>query len=250
VSKLNPDENPIKQLRSMLGRRVDGIIWCIPETDHSHDWINEIQSDPGIPIVLAFCTEKPHYSSVWVDNYSGGYQATHHLIQHGCQKIAHITGPISHRESKDRKAGWETALKEAGLEASRVVEGGWDIQDGWHSMERLIEEWPDFDAVFVAADQPALGAINFLKRRGKRVPEDIKVIGFDDVYELDYFDPPLTSIHQDYEKFGANLVEELSRRIQDPSTAPVAQVLPTYLVARRSCGCDHDSPRNDFKQNS
>jgi LacI family transcriptional regulator len=236
VGKLD-SEDPVKQLRSLLNRRVDGIIYCIPETCNSHDWTTDARFNPGIPIILAMCTAKPNYSSVWMDNYSGGYQAARHLIEHGCRKIAHITGPICNRESIDRKAGWENALKEAGLEFHRVVEGDWGVGTGYHAMQRLLGKYPDFDAVFVAADGPALGAINALQTSGRRVPDDIKMVGFDDVYEWDYYNTPLTTIHQDYGILGASLVKELSRRLQNPAAEAEAQVLATYLVVRQSCGC-------------
>jgi DNA-binding LacI/PurR family transcriptional regulator len=244
VSKLDRDEDPLKQLRLLLGRRVDGIIWCIPEEETSHDWIKDFQNESGIPIVLALCTPKPNYSSVWMDNYSGAYQATEHLIMHGCRKIAHIAGPILNRESKDRKAAWECALKEARLEPSRVVACEWGIQNGWHAMQQLLEIAPDLDGVFVAADAQAIGAINYLRHSGRRVPEDVKVVGFDDVGDLDYYDPPLTSIHQDYGSLGECLIKVLSRHIQDPLAEPEEKVLPTRLMIRESCGCHPDIKRN------
>ncbi len=239
VSKLESYEDPDKQLHALVNRRVDGIIWCIPERDNSHEWTKNARYDPGIPIILAFCTPKPHFSTVWVDNYTGGYQAAKHLIQHGCRRIAHISGPLDFREARDRKAGFEDALKEAGLDPKRIIEGGWYIRDGWYGMQRLLEKWPDFDSVFVISDETAFGAINVMQRTGRRVPDDIKVIGFDDVIDLDYYNPPLTTIHQDYRALGASLAIELSRRLKDPSAEPEAQTLPTHLVIRESCGCHY-----------
>lgn len=240
VSKLGQNENPINKLQSLISRRVDGVIWLIPETDTSHQWISDIQMAPRFPVVLALCSPKRDYSTVWIDNFSGGYQAAQHLIQHGCRNIAHITGPKDHRESKERLAGWAAALSEAGIEPFRVMEGGWYVRYGWHAMQNILEKWPDIDGVFVAADEPALGAISVLQQSGRKIPDDVKVIGFDDLMDLDYYNPPLTTIHQDFETLGASLVKELSRRIQDPSVQPEALVLPTHLVTRQSCGCDRD----------
>ncbi len=244
VSSLKPGENPLQLLYKLSAWQVDGIIWAIPETDDSHKWIDETKLRLKVPIVLALCTPRPLFSSVWIDNFSGGYEATRHLIEHGSRKNAHITGPMNHQESKDRKSGWEKALSDAGIEPKMVVEGGWSIKDGWLGMQKLIDHWPDIEAVFVASDDPAIGAMNYLQRSGRRVPDDVKVIGYDDVMELDYYNPPLTSIHQDYSSLWTCVVQELCRRIQDPNAEPKAQTLSTHLVVRNSCGCHYPEKRD------
>jgi DNA-binding LacI/PurR family transcriptional regulator len=175
-----------------------------------------------------------------MDNSAGGYTATRHLIEHGCRKIGHISGPLESLEAQERKSGWEKALSEADIEPTMFCEGDWYAEDGKSCMSYMLEQWPDIEAVFVSNDNCALGAISTLQKSGHRIPEDVKVIGFDDVRFLDYTNPPLTSIRQDYYSMGDCAAKELCRRIEHPESEAQVRIIPTQLVLRRSCGCEYE----------
>jgi len=239
VSRLSAGESPAKHLRSLFSRGIDGVIWSVPETESSRDWVEITKLDPDISIVLAFHSPLPGYSSIRMDNFSGGYVATKHLLEHGCRRIGHISGPLRQVEAKERMAGFERALEEAGLEPVRVYEGDWQISGGVSGMANMLEQWPDIEAVFASNDRTAFGVMNTLRRSGRRIPEDVKLIGFDDNLSLDYTNPPLTTIRQEYASMGTRAVKELFSRIEDPNRQPGAQTLPTQLILRQSCGCNH-----------
>ena len=241
VSQLNPGETPMKHLLTLFSRRVDGVIWGIPETIRDLGWNKVAGLDPTIPIVLNFYSPKPGFSSVQMDNFFGGYIATKHLLDHGCRKIAHISGLLSGSiESRDRKAGWEKALREAGLEPIIMCEGDWQVESGRRCMASLLNQYPDIDAVFASNDWTAYGVMDAVRAAGKSIPEDVKLIGFDDNIFLDYANPPLTSVHQDYVSMGICATNELFSWIENPDRQPQAQTIPTWLAIRQSCGCTPD----------
>lgn len=240
TSRLGIAEDPVNHLQSLINRRVDGIIWIIPETEQSHHWCTTTEIDPNIPIVFALSSSHLKQSSVCMDNFSGGYVATRHLIEHGCQKIGHIAGPKEAFEARERKAGWEKALIDEGLEPNMLVYCDWDGIDIKKQAIRMLEQWPDLDAIFAVNDTNALTAIKSFQKNKVRIPEDIKVIGFDDIRLLDYTNPPLTSIRQDYFAMGLHTVRELMRRIQNPDSEAKNEIIPTKLVLRQSCGCNID----------
>jgi LacI family transcriptional regulator len=237
VSRLTSSENPLKHIKSLLSRRADGIIWSVPEREDSHRWVEAARQNLTVPIVLAFCTARTGYSSMWLDNFSGGYQATKHFLEHGYRKIGHIIGPWNYVEAKERMAGWEKALQEAGIEPVIHSQGTWQMDGGARAMEDLLSRWPDIEAVFASNDRAALGAMSVLRQQGLRVPEDVRLIGFDDHYALVYTDPPLTTIRQDYNSLGICAVRELFSRIEDPTTKLQSKVIPVDLILRQSCGC-------------
>ena len=239
ISRLGNGEEPVKHLQSLKSRGVDGLIWVIPETEQSHRWWETMEIVPNIPIVFAFGSSHLQQSSVCMDNFSGGYAATRHLIEHGCRKIGHIAGPKDSFEARERKAGWEKALRDEGIEPNMVCEGDWYAEEKVDCIYQMLEQWPDLEALFVVSDNCALAAIKVLQNNNLRVPEDIKVIGFDDIRFLDYANPPLTSVRQDYFRMGQHAAKEVLRRIQHPESKAKVEVIPTELIVRRSCGCDY-----------
>ena len=237
TSRLGYNEDPVNHLQLLTNRRVDGIIWVVPETDQTRLWWETTQIKLDIPIVFAFSSPHLNQSSVRMDNFSGGYMATRHLIEHGCKKIGHIAGPKDSFEAKERKAGWEKALKEKGIEANMICECDWNETGVKEICMQMFAQWPDMDALFAVSDDHALTAINSFQENGIRVPEDMKVIGFDDIKFLDFANPPLTSIRQDYFTMGLHAAKEMRRRIQYPDSEAKIEMIPTQLIPRRSCGC-------------
>lgn len=174
------------------------------------------------------------------DNKGGALQAVRHLITLGHKRIALINGhPIS-RPRHDRLIGYREALDAAGLpyRPEYVKEFDFTWQHGYESMQLLLDLPEPPTAVFAAADLIAMGAIKAIRERGLHVPEDIAMVGFDDIEVASMVHPALTTIRQDKEEMGRVAGEHLVRLIEDPGFTPPIVQLPTELVIRESCGMD------------
>lgn len=189
----------------------------------------------AIPFVLVGrYTEDPAASYVDIDNQAAASLAVEYLIQKGRKKIATITGPQDMMVSHDRLNGYREALKKAKMpfDLNLVVEGGFTDEGGYAAMSKLLAQTPD--AIFAASDAMAVGAIRFLKEQGKRVPEDVSVVGFDDAPFAATTYPPLTTVHQPAELMGAHAVDVLIELLKDDKAEPITQILPSDLVIRES----------------
>ncbi|MFG2885205.1 LacI family DNA-binding transcriptional regulator [Streptomyces sp. NPDC048297] len=175
-------------------------------------------------------------SPVYVDcdNRGGARAAVRHLVALGRTRIAHITGALDQTSAVDRLDGYRDVVGDG--DPRLVVEGDFTPDCGERAMRLLLDRRPDVDAVFAANDLTAMGALRVLRESGRRVPEDVAVIGFDDVLPVaEQTDPPLTTVRQDIEEMGrlmARLLLRTSEATADP--APSSVVLPTTLVRRAS----------------
>jgi LacI family transcriptional regulator len=228
-------------LNSLIARQVDGVIWAVPEVGDNRDWFMERL--PALPVPMLFLTMEPRpgLSIVSIDNYRGGRLATEHLLQQGRRKIGHIAGPLDWWESRQRRAGWEDALSEAGLAPpeQQVVEGTWSSASGQRAFLQLLVQCPEMDAVFAANDQMALSVLQVACQQGIRVPQDLAVVGFDGIAEAAYFWPPLTTVNQDQHALGCKVVQELValiEMIEQEKTSLEAKVewLQPELIIRQS----------------
>jgi DNA-binding LacI/PurR family transcriptional regulator len=165
-----------------------------------------------------------------------------HLLEQGYRRIGHISGPLDWWEARQRRAAWEDGLKETGLESRDVhcVEGNWSPASGAQAVERLFDQYPAMDSIFVANDQMALSAIQFFVQKGLRIPEDIGIVGFDNIAESAYFSPPLTTIQQDQYNIAELAVAEVIKIIEagwhelEPVEPRTITVPPTLIVRRSS----------------
>jgi len=173
------------------------------------------------------------------NNVEGAYKAVEHLLQHGHEQVAFISGPADSPDSNARFEGYRQALQDHGLPLlSQLVERGNFLQPGgFQAMSRLLDRPDPPSAVFVANDEMAIGAIEAVRGRGLSAPDDVAIIGFDDIQMAPYIHPPLTTVRQPIREFGVLAVQMLLRRINDPESAAETVVLPTQLIIRRSCGC-------------
>lgn len=171
-----------------------------------------------------------------VDNISGAYKATTHLIDLGYQRIAHVAGTLDNRPALDRKIGYEQALREHNLPINQnlIVEGYFTEEGGYSSIERLLPHKPD--AIFVASDMMAFGAVRAIKDAGRTVPDDIAVVGFDDLPPSRRSNPMLTTVRQPILRFGARAVEVLIEIITNGNQSPHQTLFDTELIIRDSCG--------------
>lgn len=201
--------------------------------------------DPLIPQLIArqilavYVGRPPDVSQtsyVDVDNISGSFLAVSHLLRLGYQRIATISGPQDSAVGIDRRAGYVKALKQRGreIDESLVVEGDFCRDGGYTAMRQLLSQEPE--AVFAASDTMAFGAIQAIREAGLKVPDDIAIVGFDDLPLAAQCDPPLTTIRQPVQRNGKLAVETLIEMLETAPHPPRHIVLPTELIIRSSCG--------------
>lgn len=167
--------------------------------------------------------------SVGIDNLGGGYIATRHLIELGHTKILHITGPVTSSEAQNRRRGYEQAMKEAGLEPA-TVQGDWTAETGFRIGIELNLELTGYTGIFTANDQLSLGMLKAFHMRGVKVPTDVSLVGFDDIPESPYFNPPLTTIRQDFNQLGEVAIELLLSDLAGTKRKKVETLKPTLVV--------------------
>ncbi|MET8432935.1 LacI family DNA-binding transcriptional regulator [Streptomyces sp900116325] len=170
---------------------------------------------------------------VTVDNHKGATLATGHLLAAGHRKVWHLAGPEDWQESADRAAGWRATLEAAGIEPPLVVHGDWSPLSGYRAGQELAG-WVGrgLTAVFVANDQMALGLLRALREAGVRTPQDVAVVGFDDIPESEFFAPPLTTVRQDFATVGQHSIALLLDLIEGraPAGAPRISIEPQFVV--------------------
>ena len=233
------DIRPIYQ--AFLSQHVDGIIWAVPEVGENRKWVNNPSADIDIPLVYITMETRENLSIVSIDNYLGGKIAMSHLLEQGYRKIGHISGPLDWWEARQRMAAWQDALTGAGLAASDLycVEGNWSSASGALAIELLFHQCPEMDAIFVANDQMALSVLQFFAEKKIRVPEDIAIVGFDNIPESAFFYPPLTTVQQDQHLVAKVAVTEVIKIIEagwqgSEQVHPQSIILPPTLVVRQS----------------
>ena len=191
----------------------------------------------GVPMVVS---PRPGrdlpVSYVDVDNRGGARSAVLHLVEVGCRVIATIAGPLDMAPGIDRLAGYREALVESGLGTERKLEVAADFtqEGGAAAMTRLLAARPDIDGVFAASDLMAAGALAVLTAAGRRVPEDVAVVGYDDSPVATTTNPPLTSVRQPIEEMGTEMARLLLNAIDSASHAPRRVILATEIVLRAS----------------
>ena len=227
--------------QTLLSRHVDGIIWAVSEVGENLNWVNKLSLDLDIPIVYLTMKSLEKICVVSINNYLGGQLAMSHLLDQGYRHIGHISGPLDWWESRERKAAWSDGLKEANLEVKDEywVEGNWSSASGAKAIKKLLKQYPEMDAVFVANDQMALSVMQFACRRDLRIPGELGVVGFDDIPESAFFWPPLTTVQQDQFNVGEVAVEEIIKIIESgwhehEPVRPKSIMLAPTLVVRQS----------------
>jgi len=236
VEESPDDEEGTGYLRLMLERRVEGLILARPGVVFEGEHL-EGAASAGIPLVSIGSTELPGFTSVDVDNRRGGFDATKHLLELGHRSIATIVGPRDWPSADARLAGYHDALREAGsAETAELVEHGadWGLECGHAATERLLARGRKFTAIFAHSDLIALGAIRRLRLEGLSVPEDVSVVGYDDVPIAAYVDPPLTTVHQPMREVGELAAGLILDRIAGSERDDGPNLLPARLVVRQS----------------
>ncbi|MFG3587351.1 LacI family DNA-binding transcriptional regulator [Streptomyces sp. NPDC047990] len=229
------DQSERDQLtESVAERRVDGVLLV---SVHEHDPLPGLLEDMGLPTVLAGRRSADEsLSHVHSDNAGGAAAAVEHLLARGRRTIGTISGPLDMDVARSRLQGWREALGKAGHDAPDrlIASADFTEEGGETAMRSLLRQVPSLDAVFVASDVMAAGALAELRRQGRRVPDDVAVIGFDDSIIARHSTPPLTSVRQPVEEIGTAIARILLAEIDDPEEPRRHIVLPTELVVRDS----------------
>lgn len=235
------DNSTVKSvIDSLISHQVDGIIWAAPEIGNSHSWMKDYLDSVPVPIIFLAMKPREDVPSVTTDNYQGAVLAVHHLLDTERKKIAHLSGPLSWWEAAERKQGWIDTLLNAGLDVSEEywTEGDWSAKSGELAFIQLLEKYPEMDAIFVANDQMALSVLQQAHLRGVSIPDELSVIGFDNIDEAEYFFPALTTIEQDFQLLGEtavrNLVEMIDAQQKNISVQSKIEFIEPKLIIRKS----------------
>jgi DNA-binding LacI/PurR family transcriptional regulator len=214
------------------GGHVDGVLLA---SMHRDDPLPQILIRSGVPTVVGGRPDRPvpGLTYVDVDNVGGAQIATERLITAGRRAIATIAGPPDMTAGADRLTGYHRALAAAGVPAGQVAHGKFTRESGARAMEELLARFPELDAVFVANDMMAMGALRALRSAGRVVPDDVAIIGFDDIELAQHTEPALTTIRQPIVEVAHTMTELLLSQINGHVVGdPI--VLPTELVERDS----------------
>jgi DNA-binding LacI/PurR family transcriptional regulator len=183
--------------------------------------------------VVVIGAEVAGSASVRVDQVAGGRLATEHLLGLGHRTVHLVTGPLDTLDAAGRLHGWRAALDDAGLAAPETVSGDWSPRSGYAAAQRLVGR-PDLGAVFVSNDQMALGVARCLYEHGLRVPDDVSVVGYDDIPEAEFFTPPLTTVRQPFTDVGERAIAALLAGLAGGGADPAVSVVDPTLVVRAS----------------
>jgi LacI family repressor for deo operon, udp, cdd, tsx, nupC, and nupG len=211
-------------------RQADGLITLVPR-------LPKQLGHKSFPLVNA-CEYVPNadVASVYVDNTAGALAAVQHLLTLGHRSIAYISGPKSTAICVDRQRGYEQALQQAKVRVNPALMGTGDfsVESGIRATEGFLASGAEFTAIFCANDEMAIGAMQALRARGLRIPQDVSLVGFDDIRFARYTDPPLTTVVQPKEELGRQAMRSLLEILENPHAPLTKRVLATELVVRGS----------------
>ena len=232
----------VRVTKALLGYQIDGVIMDSLAAD-DQELISSLESlgKPHVVIHPDFLDRFGQASFVRIDNYKGSKRATEYLLELGHRAIGLVSYPAE-RPGNERHSGYRAALAEAGV----VADPGWvyesmdlPVQIGYRGALQLVPNHPELTAIFAATDEIAIGVLTALWQLGLRIPQDISVVGFDDISLASVITPPLTTIHQPIDEIARVAVELMVQMIEEGEEERKDLVLPTRLVVRESCA----SPR-------
>ncbi|TDE07958.1 LacI family DNA-binding transcriptional regulator [Jiangella asiatica] len=229
ITRKNVDE----ALDYLTAQAVDGMIAIAPQIEAAA----AVSRVPGhLPVVAVEGGEAGATPVVAVDQVAGARLATQHLLDLGHRTVWHVAGPAEWLEAEGRTTGWQATLEQAGAPVPRLIQGDWSPRAGYEA-GRAIAADREAGAIFVGNDQMALGLLRALTEAGIRVPDDISVVGFDDIPEAEFFSPPLTTVRQDFAEVGRRSIGLLLDLIESGSVGRDEHeriVVPPTLVTRKS----------------
>jgi DNA-binding LacI/PurR family transcriptional regulator len=227
-------------VEALDAQAVEGIIVIAP----NQAAVRALGVLPGtVPVVALEAEYRPDLPVVAVDQLEGARLATSHLLGLGHRTVWHVAGPTDWREAVLRVDGWRAASASAAAVTPHLIQGDWTPRSGYQAGLQLAER-DDVTAVFAANDQMALGVIHALTRRGRRVPQDVSVVGFDDIPEAEFFLPGLTTVRQNFEEVGRRGLDLLVSILDDATGDHRERVtIAPEFVLRSSTAPPGHSPR-------
>ena len=237
-------EKERERLKLMENNMVEGIVISLVNETRNIDYIQKL-IDKGFPIVLFNrVNEQLPVAKVIFDDYKYAFFATEHLIEVGCRRIVHLSGPKSICLSKERIKGYADAIRKHGLpfDCNRIIEAGLLVDDGYRCMEELIERGEVPDGVFAVNDFSAIGAIKALRKHNINIPEEVAVVGFTEGIIADLIEPGLSSVRQPAEEIGMNVGQLILEQIEEGKpNADKTIVLGGKLTIRGSSDRNKDN---------
>jgi DNA-binding LacI/PurR family transcriptional regulator len=233
VDTVSTDSNSPAAVRetieALLRQRVDAIVLVVTDTA-----VVELVKglDLSVPIVASASSARRDPHIVSIDQYRGARTAVRHLAEIGHEHILHVAGPRHEADAAERVRGWRDELAEHGLEATEPYYGDWSAASGYLAARELVIE--PGSAIFVGNDQMAVGLLSALRERNLRVPDDVSIVGFDDIPEAGYLYPPLTTIRQDFAALGQMMMQKVLVALEESDTETSDTPLGTHLVIRAS----------------
>jgi len=224
-----------ENVQLLLAKQIDGII--LASVTPRPEALDEILAAAVPIVVMSSLPEGQQVSAVQVDNYRGGYLAGEYFVRLGHRRVGCITPPADAGNACLRSAGFRQAFADAGIDLpdTAFIAGDFEYQSGDMGIQALLECHPDRTAVFAANDHMALGTIKGLRRLRRSVPDDVSVIGFDNISYTTAITPELTTIAQPIAEIGQTVIQLLLRQIHDPASAPQVVMLQPTLIERESC---------------
>jgi DNA-binding LacI/PurR family transcriptional regulator len=222
----------LEAVERLRDQAVEGIIVIAPQTTA----VSALANMPAdVPLVAVGCGTHTALASVAVDNEAGAERATSYLLDLGHKTVHHLSGPPSWLDAQERESGWRRALAARGARVVEPLKGGdWSARTGFELGQRVVRD-PAVTAVFCANDHMALGLMRALQQAGRRVPQDVSIVGFDDIPEAEYFGPALTTVRQDFDELGRRALVSMVRLISSaqrglPPATPIASIDPSLVV--------------------
>ena len=225
-------------INSILHWQVDGILILKPIRGVSYEEM--VQISGGLPLVQINSQQDQIVPSLMIDQEYGTRLLLDHLYDLGHRDFCVIYGPSNYYDAIARQLACESILHEKGLQAVAMGEGDWSAASGYAAMQSILGQGIHFTAVFASNDQMALGAMRALREHCLRIPEDVSIVGFDDVPEAAYFEPPLTTIQQNFALLGENSITYLVECIEKPDTPAECRFISPHFIQRLSTA----APRN------
>ncbi len=231
-------DKEIQNVEALLNARVDGIIASIGKTTENFDHFEKVMKK-GIPLVLFDrISNELEVSQVVIDDYLGAYQTVDHLIQNGCKRIVHFTSSQRINIYKERKRGYEDALKDHGLkiDPALIVHSDMQLEDGRKNMEEIIKKKIAFDGVFSSSDYAIMGAMQVLKEHGYKIPQQVKLAGFGNEPFTSFTEPAITTVDQKSIPMGKITAETFFELLNSTNVDSVAKktILKPELIIRGS----------------
>jgi DNA-binding LacI/PurR family transcriptional regulator len=209
---------------------VDGILVITPQEGAADALVN---LPAGVPLVAVEAGRANSVPLVAVDQFAGAVSATQLLLDLGHETAWHVAGPREFLEAQQRTDGWRATLEAAGAHVPPMLVGDWSPASGYRVGLQLADD-PEVTAIFVANDQMALGVLRALHERGREIPHEVSIVGFDDIPEAQYFTPPLTTVRQDFGEMGRSSLRLLLELMRETGQPPQRVTIAPELVVRRS----------------